>query len=201
MEQPLYTSKEQTMKTVLYIHGFNGKAKGGTYDGLVSFFKDKPDYRVISFPFPELHTDVEKTQQQIERYIDENDISILVGASLGGFYTLTCRRPVFKVAINPCMLPSREIPLLKDRDTGAPVHVGPDVLAMWKKAEEYDLPADCKQAAGIFGKQDETFHYDENHNYKPFFEQLFGNNAVLVEGVHSLTIEQIAEGMNGILSL
>lgn len=187
------------MKTVLYIHGFNGKAKGGTYDGLVSFFKDKPEYRVISFPFPELHTDVEKTQQQIERYIDENDVSILTGASLGGFYTLTCKRPVFKIAINPCMLPSREIPLLKDRDTGAPVHVGPDVLAMWKKAEEYDLPADCKQAAGIFGKQDTTFHYDENHNYKPLFEQLFGSNAVLVEGVHSLTAEQIAEGMNGVL--
>ena len=187
------------MKTVLYIHGFNGKAKGGTYDGLVSFFKDKPEYRVISFPFPELHTDAEKTQKEIERYIDENDVSILTGASLGGFYTLTCKRPVFKIAINPCMLPSHEIPLLKDRNTGTSVTVSTNVLKKWQKLEKYDIPADCKHAAGIFGKQDTTFHYDENHHYKPLFEQLFGSNAVLVEGVHSLTAEQIAEGMKQIL--
>lgn len=187
------------MKTVLYIHGFNGNPKGGTYDGLVSFFKDKTEYRVISFPFPELHTDAEKTQKEIERYIDENDVSILTGASLGGFYTLTCRRSVFKVAINPCMLPSHEIPLLKDRNTGASVTISTNVLKKWRELEKYDIPADCKHAAGIFGKQDETFHYDENHNYKPLFEQLFGSNAVLVEGVHSLTAEQIAEGMKQIL--
>ncbi|MCQ2591324.1 MAG: hypothetical protein MJ188_00950 [Treponema sp.] len=202
------------MTTVLYIHGFNGNPKGGTFEGLVEFFKSKTDYQVISFPFPDLHLDVQKTQKQIENYIDENNVSILVGASLGGFYTLCCKKNVFKIAINPCMLPSKEIPILKDRNTGKPVFIEDSVLNAWKSLEEYDLPANCKNAAGIFGKQDYTFHYDENHNFKPLFDKLFSINdskdsassenpkkrSVLVEGVHSLEPDQLKDGLEQIFS-
>lgn len=183
------------MKTVLYIHGFNGNPKGGTYEGLVEFFKTMPDYQVISFPFPNLHTDVQGTQRQIEKYIDETNTSILIGASLGGFYTLCCARSVQKIVINPCMEPSKEITLLKDRETGLPIHIEEEVLNQWKELEKYNLDPEFKQVTGIFGRQDFTFHYDENHNFSPLFEKLFSSNYIMVDGEHSLEVEQLKEGM------
>lgn len=186
------------MNTVLYIHGFNGNPKGGTYDGLVKFFEDKSDYQVISFPFPELHTNVVNTQKQIEKLVDEYDVKFLIGASLGGFYTLCCKRPVRKIVINPCMLPSVEIPLLKDRVTGTPIQIGETVLSQWKELEKYELNDEYKNATGIFGKQDDTFHYDENCNFSPFFQKLFTNEVVLIDGVHSLEESQLCEGLSKI---
>ena len=188
-------------KTILYIHGFNGNPQGGTYQGLVDFFSDKNDYEVISYPFPALHTDVEKTQKQIENYIEQNNVSILVGASLGGFYTLCCKKPVFKIAINPCMIPSKEIPMLTDRETGAPVQIAENVISNWLKLEEFNLHDEQKQAFGIFGLQDKTFHYNENHNFKPLFEKVFNNHTALIPGEHSLTTEQLKQGLEQVMNL
>lgn len=186
------------MKTVLYIHGFNGNPKGGTFDGLVKYFSTKEDYQVISFPFPKLHTDVEETQKEIERLIEENNVQILIGASLGGFYTLCCKKSVKKIVINPCMIPSVEIPMLKDRITGEPIHIEEKVLNSWRTLEKFDLPLEFKNAAGIFGKQDKTFHYDENNNFSPLFKEKFSDKITLIDGVHSLEDEQIFLGMNNI---
>ncbi|MDO4507505.1 MAG: YqiA/YcfP family alpha/beta fold hydrolase [Spirochaetales bacterium] len=187
------------MTNILYVHGFNGNPKGGTYEGLVDFFKDKEDYNVISFPFPKLHSSVEETQKYIEELVDQHDIKILIGASLGGFYTLCCKKPVKKIAINPCMIPSVEITLLKDRDSGKPIHIEESVIAKWKELEKYELDDSFKDASGIFGLQDATFHYDENHNYSPLFRQLFSDSIAMVEGVHSLENHQLAEGLSKVL--
>lgn len=191
------------MKTVLYIHGFNGNPKGGTYEGLCSFFADKKDYEVISFLFPKLHTDVDETQNQINHLIKTYNVKILVGASLGGFYSLCCPKSVFKIAINPCMIPSKEIPLLKDRNTGEPIYIEETVISKWKELEKYDLPKSSRNAFGIFGKQDTTFHFDENCNFEPLFKKYFPHgqhfseleNSVFVEGEHSLSQDAIKLGM------
>lgn len=189
------------MKNVLYIHGFNGNPKGGTYDGLVEFFKTRSEYQVLSFPFLKLHTDVEETQAEIEKIIDENNIEIVIGASLGGFYTLCCKRPVKKIVINPCMMPSVEIQLLKDRKTGESIVISDTVLARWKELEKYDLDESFKNAAGIFGKQDKTFHYDENHNFSPLFKKCITEKIVFVDGEHSLEIDQLQQAMKKIAIL
>ncbi len=194
---------EEFMKTVLYIHGFNGNPKGGTYEGLCSFFAGKPDYKVISFPFPKLHTDASETQNQINHLIKTYNVKILVGASLGGFYALCCKKSVFKIAINPCMVPSKEIPLLKDRNTGKSIYIEENVISKWKELEKYQLPKSSKNAFGIFGKEDATFHFDENHNFEPLFRKYFpsdnhfldSENSVFVEGEHSLNQESIKIGM------
>lgn len=190
------------MKKILYIHGFNGNPRGGTFDGLVDYFSGT-EFEMISFPFPDLHTDVEKTQRQIEKYVDENDVKIIVGASLGGFYTLCCERSVFKIAINPCMVPSKEIELLKDRTTGENISIDKNVIANWKSMEEYNLKEEFRQAVAIFGKEDKTFHNGEECNYKNLFDKIFtstGNmKSVMVDGFHSLTAKQISEGMEKVL--
>ncbi len=189
------------MKKILYIHGFNGNPKGGTFDGLVDYFSGT-EFQVISFPFPDLHTDVEKTQRLIEKYVDENDVKIIVGASLGGFYTLCCERSVFKIAINPCMIPSKEIELLKDRTTGENISIDKNMIAKWKAMEEYNLKEEFRQAVAIFGKEDKTFHNGEECNYKNLFDKIFPSarmKSVMVDGFHSLTAKQISEGMEKVL--
>lgn len=183
------------MKTnILYIHGFAGNAKGGTFQALNDFASKIKDCTLYSFQFDDLHLNVEKTQKEIESYIDRYDINLLIGASLGGFYTLQCQRPVKKIAINPCMIPSKEIVLLKDRVTGEPIKIDEKVLADWKKLEEWKI---YSNAFGIFGRQDETFHYDENHNFKPLFDRLFKAekpNSILIDGKHSFEKDELEKG-------
>lgn len=181
---------------ILYIHGFMGNAKGGTFQALEEFSKQIPDCKIYSFQFEDLHKDLAKTQKEIEDYCDKYDINLLIGASLGGFYALQCRKAIRKIVINPCMIPTKEIVLLKDRTTGKPIPIDKSVLKDWEKLEEYKIYAN---AFGIFGKQDETFHFDKNHNFSPLFKKLFPShsqkeNFIFVDGKHSLEKEELAKG-------
>jgi len=185
------------MKTnILYIHGFAGNAKGGTFQALEQFSKKIENCSLYSFQFEDLHLNVEKTLKEIEEYCLKYDINLLVGASLGGFYTLISRLPIKKIVINPCMIPTKEIVLLKDRVTGEPIKIDPKILAQWKKYEDYNLFSD---AFGIFGKQDELFHFDKNHNYSPLFKKLFKSfrnkeNLIKIDGKHSLEKDELEKG-------
>ncbi|MBR4631258.1 MAG: hypothetical protein IKO57_12600 [Treponema sp.] len=183
------------MKTnILYIHGFNGNSQGGTYQALKEFSSRISKCTLHTFQFEKLHTDVPATQRKIEEICREKDINLLVGASLGGFYALVARIPVRKIAINPCMIPSVEIPLLKDRATGEAITLLPSVISNFKKLESYDI---YSSAYGIFGKQDETFHFDENHNFSPLFQRIFHSqkkNFVLIDGKHSLEQDELEKG-------
>ena len=87
-------------KNALYIHGFMGNPKGGTFETLT---KTLSNWNIHSIPFPDLHTDISKTQQLIKSYCKENNIEMLVGASLGAFYVLQYEDIIYKLVINPCM--------------------------------------------------------------------------------------------------
>ena len=62
-------------KNALYIHGFMGNPKGGTFLTLEKFFQD---WKIHSIPFPDLHTDTNKTKQLIKNYCMEHYINILI---------------------------------------------------------------------------------------------------------------------------
>lgn len=183
------------MKTnILYVHGFMGNSRGGTFQAIEDFSSRIEDCSLHTFQFDTLHTDVEATQKKIEELCGKFDINLLVGASLGGFYTLVARLPVRKIAINPCMIPSVEIPALKDRVTGENVKIDPKVISAFKTLEKYEI---YSSAFGIFGKQDQTFHFDENHNFSPLFKKIFHSerkNYAMVDGQHSLEKEELSQG-------
>lgn len=75
------------------------------------------------------------------------------------------------------------------------------VISKWKELEKYNLPESSRNAFGIFGKQDTTFHFDEKCNFEPLFKKYFPHhfseleNSVFVEGEHSLSREAIKLGM------
>ena len=159
-------------------------------EALKNYFKD---WNLISVPFEDLHTDVAKTQDKISVLCKENDINLLVGASLGAFYVLQQKGDFYKLVINPCMEPSKIIPTLKDRKTNIPYSIDEKVIDAWKKMEEYsDIPdMNPEKYFGIFSYDDELFHYRKK------FNGLFGNdiNTVMVDGKHSIDEKFLINGL------
>ncbi len=88
-----------SMKKLLYIHGFRSSAQSGTILDLKANYHD-----VEIHAFDVTHHPVESIKK-IEDYIAEHGIDILVGTSLGGFYTLCARVDIPKIAVNPVILP------------------------------------------------------------------------------------------------
>lgn len=189
---------------ILYINGFNENSKGNTLKNLCKFYanyKNPSSYCVISENFPHFYTDVVETQQQIEKIIESNKVQILVGESLGGFYALCCKKCVKKIVINPCMMPSKEIPLLLGKST----KISENVISKWKELEHFNFPKVLKNAFGIFGESDKTFHYGKYHNFSILFEKRFPSyfinqnhptaNLIKVTGKHSLSFNSIKIGI------
>lgn len=68
---------------VLYVHGFNGSPNGTTGAFIKNFFKD------VIIIAPELDLlDYDNTISKLKDIIKDNTITIVVGHSLGAFYTL-----------------------------------------------------------------------------------------------------------------
>ena len=182
-------------RNALYIHGFMGNPKGGTFSALENFFRD---WKIHSIPFPDLHIDTNKTKQVIKDYCREHDINILIGASLGAFYVLQHEELIDKLVINPCMYPSAEIVKLRDRETGAAFSLDKKVMEDFKEMEKYlDIKDEQKlRVFGIFAKDDELFHYQSS------FDELFGGknkeitNSILIDGHHSIEEQYLVTGLN-----
>ena len=68
---------------VLYVHGFNGSPNGTTGTFIKNFFKDAS---VIALELDLL--DYDNTVSKLKDIIKYNTITIVVGHSLGAFYTL-----------------------------------------------------------------------------------------------------------------
>ena len=185
---------ETMKKNALYIHGFMGNPKGGTFETLHKTLKN---WNILSIPFSDLHTDVSKTQELIKSYCKENNIEMLMGASLGAFYVLQYEDFIDKLVINPCMYPSVEIPKLKDRTTGEPIILSKEVLSAFRKMEKYENISENQKlhTFGIFAKDDELFHFKDS------FDKLFSckegkmQNSVLINGHHSIEEEFLTAGL------
>ena len=181
-------------KNALYIHGFMGNPKGGTFETLNKTLKN---WNVHSIPFPDLHTDILKTQRLIKAYCKENDIEMLIGASLGAFYVLQHEDIIDKLVINPCMYPSVEIPKLKDRTTGDPIVLSKEVLSGFDKMEKYEnIPEKQKlRIFGIFAKDDELFHFKDSFDKLFCYTKCEMPNSVLINGHHSVEEEYLTAGL------
>lgn len=68
--------EEIMKKNALYIHGFMGNPKGGTFETMNKTLKN---WDIHSILFPELHTDILKTRRLIKSYCTENKIDMLIG--------------------------------------------------------------------------------------------------------------------------
>jgi len=181
-------------KNALYIHGFMGNPKGGTFETMNKTLKN---WDIHSIPFPELHTDILKTQRLIKSYCTENKIDMLIGASLGAFYVLQYKDIIDKLVVNPCLYPSVEIPKLKDRATGTSIILSDKVLADFREMEKYGniLEEQKLRTFGIFAKDDELFHFKNSFDELFFYKKEEKSNSILISGHHSIEEDYLTGGL------
>ena len=96
------------MKKLLYIHGYNGSPEGSSCQ---LFRKHMPqdEWQVIGMDYNQ--EDCAVALQQIRETIEREGIDLVAGSSLGGFLALLTTG-IKRIVINPCYLPSVELPKL-----------------------------------------------------------------------------------------
>jgi predicted esterase YcpF (UPF0227 family) len=157
--------------TAVFVHGFNGSHNSTTGRVIKDFLSDYVD--VVTDDFNLLSPS--DTLRKIDRLVTDNHADILIGISLGAFYTLAYYS-MPKIVINPCMFPSVEIPKLDSS-------IDSKVIEEWKSLESkmYDVLdwEDKKYTVGIFADNDELF------SYKDFFKNKYGKIVFIPGGHHA----------------
>ena len=92
-------------KNILYIHGLNSDKNSKTFLTLKSHFLD---FEWYTETFDLLNPSV--ATKQIDDIIKRKNITTIVASSLGAFYGLNIRNSLAKILINPCLIPSIELP-------------------------------------------------------------------------------------------
>ena len=166
---------EDKKTRIVCIHGFNGKANGLTYRTLKKMI---PDAEYFAEQYDLLDVDA------VVKRIEELKPDVLACNSLGCFYALNYKGPCKKILVNPCLVPTVEIPKLDST-------VSKDVLDKWNQMEIEVLSSKYPDIFGIFAKDDELFHY------KDIFDCMTdGQHSIMVEGTHILKNPGLTEGLS-----
>ena len=164
---------------ILYIHGLGSDSNSGTGNYIKEFLKD--DYEII-IPSWDLISNPFDTIKAINKFILENDITLVIASSLGAFFALNQNPEVRRILINPCLEPSVQIPKLielKESQINSFKHIESTMV-------EYIPPSHPNIFAG-FGDKDELF------NYQDLFRERYDNNMIVVEGGHKLPKDSLEE--------
>ena len=89
---------------ILYIHGFASSPNSRTVRLLELALSE---YNIIA---PEVSSDVQDSINYINKVINNKEIDLIIGTSLGGFYALSCNNigiPV--VVVNPAVNPTQDL--------------------------------------------------------------------------------------------
>ncbi len=168
------------MEKILFIYGYGGNTTSVLCELLRENLKSEYDVRCYEYP----QKDCARAKEYLEQIVKDEDIDIIVGASLGGFVTLALEIDKPKVVINPCMRPSVELPLLKPRPDH-PDDVAPSAEMIATYAPYEDAVNAGKQhehknpVIGLFGQNDELFG---TKYFKPFLDAY--GDARLIPGTH-----------------
>lgn len=123
-----------------------------------------------------------KAYLQLSNMLAEHpNIKILIGSSLGAFLILTHNTSILKIAINPCYLPSVELPK---------INVPINVYRSWGEYESLlTSPHPQNMCLGFFGDQDELLE----NKYKEQFEKDFNTSGITIPSTHVVTEEAVKQ--------
>ena len=186
---------EKKVRKILYIHGFNGAPVGTTYSRVKKFFADDV---IAAKKFDLLKYD--ESISELREMFQENEINLIVSQSLGAFYALELtdefrsnHPELFTIIINPCMLPSVEIPkIAKDEIDRQWIE---EFQAREAKLYQSVAAASVQSVFGIFGQNDELLSYID------MFNNVYGTkcngreNSLIVPGGHLLPADSLKEGL------
>ena len=161
------------MRKILYVHGYNGMPEGYSCNLIKSVLPE--GYTIEGVDYDQ--NDCALARQQIFDYIKEHGIDLVIGSSLGGFITLTLTG-IKRFVINPCCLPSVELPK---------IDVPQELINTYKPFEpllDQASNEDRNLVRGFFGDHDELL----GDRYVEFFSQRFGHWQRISSG-HHLSLE------------
>ena len=144
------------MKKVLFIYGYGGSPQS-RFCTLIREALPKGEYNVLCPQYPQ--EDCNRANDFLLKYIDENNIDLVIGTSLGGFIALILDTRVPTIVLNPCMVPSVELPKLKPRpDHPDDVRPSAEMIATYKPFEPSAFNKEAikrRLIVGMFAENDE----------------------------------------------
>lgn len=165
----------------LFIHGFNSDSNSTTGKYVRNILEDY-GYDVLHPTFDLL--DVNNTINKINNIITNERIVLIVGHSLGGFFTLASKSGPMKVYINPCFNPFKELMKLDANLSTEEIKNFENILGNTLRLIDSE---DKALSYGLFAKNDELF------SYEGFYEKYLGKNFSIIEGGHRPTQKELED--------
>ena len=155
---------------ILYIHGYNGNMHGNSY---IHLAQHSSWHNLHSIDYdPE---QPEQAIQSIKQYVADNQIDLIIGASLGGFLAMHIFG-VPRIVVNPCWNPAVELPIVGyTGDTAVYERLLSHLLANINEEES-------RLCTGCFAASDELL----GTRYKSEFEKYFCHTFDISDG-HRIT--------------
>ena len=173
-------------KTILYVHGL---ASSGQSSSAKEIQRCLPKSRVLS---PDLPINPQDAYYMLCRLIDEQDVDVVVGTSMGGMFA-NALNGVPKILVNPAFHVSEfmrqqlgTMPFLNARADGAThFEITEQLCDAYAKLEEKQFDRFSERNTGdtfaLFGTEDDVV------NCKAEYEQYFGDAYAVFNGGHRLT--------------
>ena len=158
-------------KRILFIYGFGGSPES-TFCHLIREALPEDEYDVLCPEYPQ--EDVEKSISFLEDYIEQEHCDLVIGTSLGGFFTLCLSTSLPRVVLNPCMKPSVELPKLKPRPDHPDDKLANKVMidACRKHEDEVNLRLKNRsfKNIGLFAENDELLGTKYKKEFKAYYD-------------------------------
>ena len=180
---------------ILYLHGIGSGANARTARMIQEAF---PECKVIA---PELPYSPLEARKYIWNIFMQESPEIVVGTSLGGFYTMLLGGCT-KIIINPAMLPAINLesslglgtfPYFKSRSNGETEYtIDEEFLNQLNKLSDFFylncLDQEFKnETTCIMSTHDELF------NNQDFYKEMYNKNPILINDKHRLSDKSITE--------
>lgn len=179
------------MIKILYVHGYNGKPDGGSFQKLAKYAEvaDFGGKKVEMHSFDYDAEDPYDALKRLNQYYFENNIDLIIGSSLGGFLAAGCDFTC-RIVVNPCWVPSEELP--KVGYTG--------YLEDYKSLEQYwgeePKTIDSELCIGCFAPADELLGTKYMEEFKKQFKEVYE-----IPGGHHLSEEAAEKIMTEIVPM
>lgn len=187
------------MKTILFIYGYGGSPASNTC-AMLREYLPKEDYKVLCFSYPQ--EDCAASVEFLNGKIVSEGVDLVIGSSLGGFIALCLDTDIPRIVLNPCMVPTVELPKLKPY----PGHIGfgppsEDVLETYRGFEtgvNSGAFTSNSRVLGMFAENDELL----GTQYYESFGKFCGEARLMPGGHHGNkeAIPVIVETVKSVLS-
>jgi predicted esterase YcpF (UPF0227 family) len=124
---------EKFKMKILNIHGYNGNPLNSAYEAIKSF-----DIPCVSIPIDYDNLGPNNILEMLKNVLAEEEITHIVGTSLGGFFglCLSAKLDYPIITINPCLLPMVYLPRLGYLNKNNPKTIDKNPQVWYNKKEE-----------------------------------------------------------------